>query len=97
MSVLPSAHSCPGYPPDSAARHQRAELRRSLLLSGARPRRQSDLSPLVRVSMSAKLAQARSRLAAASPPPPSLEEGLDRTPLGGKEEEKVPKRRATRM
>ena len=56
----------------SAARHQRAELRRLRLLSAPQLRRTSDLGPLVRDSLPAKLAQRTpSRLAASPPPPPS--------------------------
>ena len=59
----------------SATRHQRAELRRLRLLSASQLRRTSDLGPLVRDSLWAKLAQPTpSRLAASAPPPPSSQE-----------------------
>ena len=82
----------------SAARHQRAELRRLRLLSASQLRRTSDLSPQERVSLPAKLAQwTPSRLAASPPLPPSLQE-KEATAAEKPElvKEKEPKRRASR-
>ena len=82
----------------SAARHQRAELRRSRLLSASQLRRTSDLSSQERVSLPAKLAQRTPSRPAASPPlPPSLQE--EEATAAEKPElvkEKEPKRRASR-